>query len=97
MFGGFGPHGMKGLCPCLTRGRAGSGGHWVSTRGRLLTIEEMLALQGMRADVHRKGISDRQVGYMIGNSMSINVLERLLLRLLPSVGLLPERPHDRWA
>ena len=97
VFGGFGCHGMKGLCPCLTRGRAGSGGHWVSTRGRLLTIEEMLALQGMRADVHRKGISDRQVGYMIGNSMSINVLERLLLRLLPSVGLLPERPHDRWA
>ena len=97
VFGGFEPHGMKGLPPCLTRGRAGSGGHWASTRGRLLTIEEMLVLQGMRADVNCKGISNRQVGYMIGNAMSINVLERLLLRLLPSVGLLPERPRDRWA
>ena len=97
VFGGFGPHGMKNMCPCLTRGRAGSGGHWVSTRGRLLTIDEMLMLQGMRADVHRTGITNRQVGYMIGNAMSVNVLERLLLRLLPGVGLVPERPHDRWA
>jgi len=97
VFGGFQPHGMKNMCPCLTRGRAGSGGHWVSTRRRLLTIDEMLTLQGIPADVHRKGISNRQVGYMIGNAMSVNVLERLLLRLLPGVGLLPERPRDRWA
>lgn len=97
VFGGFQPHGMKNMCPCLTRGRAGAGGHWVSNRGRLLTIDEMLMLQGMRADVRRTGISNRQVGLMIGNAMSVNVLERLLLRLLPSVGLLPERPHDRWA
>lgn len=97
VFGGYQPHGMKNVCPCLTRGRAGSGGHWVSTRRRLLTIDEMLTLQGIPADVHRKGISNRQVGYMIGNAMSVNVLERLLLRLLPGVGLLPERPRDRWA
>jgi DNA (cytosine-5)-methyltransferase 1 len=92
------PHGMKGRCPCLTRARAGSGGHWVSSRSRLLTIEEMLALQGMPPDVRREGISNRQLGLMIGNAMSVNVLERLLVRLLPGVGLLPPGSvHDRWA
>ena len=91
------PHGMRGRCPCLTRARAGSGGHWVSNRSRLLSIEEMLALQGMPADVRREGISNRQLGLMIGNAMSVNVLERILVRLLPGVGLLPPVGlHDRW-
>ena len=96
-------HGMLGRCPCLTRSRVGAGGHWVSSRSRLLTLEEMLALQGMPADVRRAGISDRQMGFMIGNSMSVNVLERLLVRLLPGVGLLPpgRMPprglQDKWA
>ena len=91
------PHGMRGQSPCLTRGRAGAGGHWVSSRSRLLTVQEMLILQGMAANVRRAGISDRQLGLMIGNAMSVNVLERLLVRLLPGVGLLRERLHDRWA
>lgn len=92
------PHGMRGQCPCLTRARAGAGGHWVTSRSRLLTVEEMLSLQGMPSDVRRDGISNRQLGLMIGNAMSINVLERLLVRLLPGVGLLPSGSlHDRWS
>ena len=91
------PHGMKAQSPCLTRSRAGAGGHWVSSRSRLLTIEEMLSLQGMRADVCREGISNRQMGLMIGNAMSVNVLERLLVRLLPAVGLRPPGSlQDKW-
>jgi site-specific DNA-cytosine methylase len=91
------PHGMKARSPCLTRSRAGAGGHWVSNRSRLLTIEEMLSLQGMRADVCREGISNRQMGLMIGNAMSVNVLERLLVRLLPVVGLWPPGSlQDKW-
>ena len=58
----------------------------------------MLILQGMAANVRRASTSDRQLGLMIGNAMSVNVLERLLVRLLPGVGLLrPESLHDRWA
>ena len=94
---GLHPHGMNAQSPCLTRSRAGAGGHWVSSRSRLLTVAERLALQGMRADVCRDGISNRQMGLMIGNAMSVNVLERLLVRLLPAVGLRPPRSlHDRW-
>ena len=91
-------HGMRGKSPCLTRVWAGAGGHWVSNRSRLLTIQEMLVLQGMPGNVRRAGISDRQLGLMIGNAMSVNVLERLLVRLLPAVGLMRrETLHDRWA
>ena len=73
----------------MIRSMAGAGGHWVSSRPRLLTVEEMLVLQGVPADVRREGISNRQLGLMIGNAVSVNVLERLLARLLPGVGLLP--------
>jgi hypothetical protein len=53
----------------------------------------MLALQGMPmpTDVRLAGISNCQLGLMIGTAMSVTVLERLLvrLRLLPGVGLRP--------
>lgn len=81
-------HGMLGQSPCLTRTRAAAGGHWISTRSRLMSIPEMLRLQGMSPDLNAAGISVRQMGCMIGNAMSVNVLERLLVRLLPAVGLL---------
>ena len=41
------------------------------------------------------GIADRQLGMMVGNALSVNVLERLLVRMLKACGL--RRPlHDRW-
>jgi DNA-cytosine methyltransferase len=92
------PFGMKGKSPCLTRSRAGAGGHWITTSKRLMTLPEMLRLQGVSPKVNRTGISDRQMGCMIGNAMSVNVLERLLVRLLPAVGLVsPGCLRDRWA
>jgi hypothetical protein len=37
------------------------------------------------------------MGLMIGNAMSVNVLERLLVRLLPAVGLRPPGSlQDKW-
>ena len=70
----------------------------MSSRSRLLTVEETLVLQGMPADVRREGISNHQLGLMIGSAVSVNVLERLLAMFLPGVGLLPLGSlHDRWA
>ena len=91
-------HGMRGRSPCLARSMAGAGGHWVSSRSGCSWLRRWLVLQGMPADGRREGISNRQLGLMIGNAMSVNVLERLLARLLPGVGLLPPGSlHDRWA
>ena len=35
----------------------------------------------------REGISDRELGMMVGNALSLNVLERLLVRILRACGL----------
>ena len=38
-------------------------------------------------DIHTDGLSDRQLGQLLGNSMSVNVLERILSRALCAAGL----------
>ena len=96
--GGQGPHFMDGIVPCLTRSRCGKESHWVFCRGRRLNLAEMLRLTGVRpADINLSATSHTQLGKMIGNSMSVPVLERLLLRLLPAVGLMSaEKAPKRW-
>ena len=90
------PHAMQGRCPCITRAR-GSNGFYLPSRGRRMTLRERLRLQGLPQAYlrHRQGISDRQLGMMIGNAMSGNILERLLARILPACGLAPEG-LDPW-
>ena len=82
------PHMMKGRCPCITRTRGGSG-FYLPSRVRRMTLGERLRLQGLPPAYlqRRQGISDRQLGMMIGNAMSGNVLAQLLSRLLPACGL----------
>lgn len=82
--------------PCITRRRGG--GHWITNRGRRMTKPEMMRLQGMKPENFKLAVSENQWGSQIGNSMSVNILERIFVRLLPSVGLVPEgkRLTDRW-
>jgi len=82
--------------PCITRRRGG--GHWLSTRGRRTTKEEMMRLQGMKPEDFKVVVSENQWGQQIGNSMSVNVLERIFVRLLPSANLVPPGKvlKDRW-
>ncbi len=82
------PYAMKGRCRSITRTR-GANGFYLPSRGRRLTLGERLRLQGlpMAYRQHRKGISDRQLGMMVGNAMSGTVLVRLSAKLLPACGL----------
>ena len=41
-------------------------------------------------------VSQAQLGKQLDNTMSVNVLERLLVRLLPAAGLLTPGLRDRW-
>lgn len=84
------------LSPCLTLRR--SGGHWVTNRGRRFTVHEMMRLQGMVPSAFNQVVSDLQLGAQIGNSMSVNVLERIFVRLLPHAGLVPKNKvlKDVW-
>jgi len=81
---------------CLTKSRAR--GFWLTSRGRRMTLDEQLRVQGMQRSF-KQVVSDRVLGGQIGNAMSQNVVERLLIQLLPAAGLISkEQPlHDRWA
>merc|ERR1719331_836869 len=86
---------MKETSPCITCSRAA--GHWVTSRGRRLTKDEMMRLQGMRPERFKKAVSDRQLGIQIGNAMSVNILERLFVRALPAAGLVAHNTLiDHW-
>jgi len=84
------------VSPCITCSRRY--GHWVTNRGRRLLLTEMMRLQGMNPSKFRVAVSDAQLGKQLGNTMSVNVLERLLVRLLPAAGLaVAAGLRDRWA
>jgi len=87
---------MQDASPCITCSRAA--GHWVTSRGRRFTKDEMMRLQGMRPNKFKKVVSDNQLGIQVGNAMSVNVLERLFVRALPAAGLVAHGTLiDHWA
>lgn len=83
--------------PCLTAARGGSGGFWITCRGRRMSTAELCRLQGIDPhDVHLPvGVTSRQFGRMVGNAFTQTVIERLVSRLLVSAGMAP-RVLDRW-
>merc|ERR1719382_257269 len=85
----------KGVSPCMTCGR--KDGHWITNRGRRVYKTEMMRLQGMDPKSFKVVVSDAPLGKQLGNTMSVNVLERLLVRLLPAAGLARKGSlRDRW-
>merc|ERR1719356_2074307 len=57
---------------------------------------EMFRLQGMDMTKFNQVVSDGELGKQIGNAMSVNILERLFVRLLPAAGLVKGKLTDRW-
>ena len=76
-------------CPCFLK-------HvkpiWVLNRGRMLNPQERMRLMGFNPHDFKEPLP----ADMLGNSMAINTLERLLCRILPAV-VLTGRLSDRWA
>ena len=79
------------IAKAITRARGGSGGPWVSSRGRRVTIDELFKLQGFDApgDVPWQAakLSKRQAGQLIGNSLCPPVIGMLLSETLYAAGL----------
>ena len=86
---------MEDKVMCMTRSRPR--GHWITSRGREMNLDEMHRCQGMER-TSKQLITDAQLGAQIGNSMSQNVVERILIQLLPAAGLVSPscRLVDRW-
>ena len=87
-------------CPCLTRSRARTGGFYLTTHKRRMCTEEMSRLQGMSpSDLpwQRAGLSRTMFNGGLGNGMSVNVLHRLLPRVLQAAGLIEAADWtDKW-
>ena len=83
---------------CLTKSRGSSGGFYVTNRGRRLTVTEQLRLQAYDPKrINMTCISERQLSQAIGNTMTVSVVERILLRALPAAGLVLSRDlNRRW-
>ena len=85
---------MRARSPCLARTRSANGGHWLSQRGRRQSIPERDRLMGInreppRGDVAPRllgpsTVSDRERGALVGNSIAVPVLQRILARNLPT-------------
>ncbi len=87
---------MLDMCPCITASRGQSRGFFYTKGGYMLTVPMMISLQG--ADPSRfadTGLSERQLGSICGNAMTISVVERILVRLLPAAGLCSQL-RDRY-
>ena len=86
----FYPTRMTNRVPCLTRNRAGVGGSFITSVNRVLTVKEMLSLQGLppshRAAARRAGISDRCVGQMVGNAIATNTIKPVLVKISTWIG-----------
>ncbi len=86
--------------PTITSTRAVGCDWWIADLGRRVTTSELMFLQGFEkgsVDYVAAKVSEQRVRHMVGNAMSMNILERLLPRLLSSVGIQASRPNvDRW-
>jgi DNA (cytosine-5)-methyltransferase 1 len=88
---------MENYSPCITRSRFK--GHWITSKGRRFTLTEMLRLQGINPATFKKAVSDKALGQQIGNAMSVNVIERILIRVLRAANLTTAKHDckiDRW-
>ena len=92
----------KGCSPCLTKSRAPVGGHWVTSYGRRLGTDAMLKLQHMNPERLRRpnNVPMNAFNGMIGNAMSVNIVEVVLVTLsrsCPSVLGNNAPLPDRWS
>ncbi len=89
-----------GGVPCMTATRCSQGGWYISSQGRMTNLHEMGRLQGFTTEHVDKMVASGQlenrVAYSIGNAMSLNVIYRLLPRVLWAAGLVAVKPCDVW-
>lgn len=71
----------RDVCPCLLFSQ--SGGRFVGSRGRRMSFEEAARVQGIVATTWLWPPKFRDCFRLIGNTMSICILDRIFVRLLP--------------
>ena len=75
-----------GRSPTITATRGSMGGYWLSTKMRFTNTDELMRLQGIppRRYEWKSQTTERQIGHMIGNGVSVNVACHLMTEILDS-------------
>ena len=90
----------RGVCPCLTRSRLGANpcGYFIPKLNRRLSTWEAAGLQGFPYALVQSLIdatSEQQVRQALGDSMSVNVLSKVMLSCLYAIGKIQSvEKHD---
>ena len=87
-----------GYTPCLTASRGASGGFWLTAQHRMMTLDEMMRLQGMEpSSTDTSMVSKCKAGHMIGNAFTQSVITRIMARAIPAASLTPALvdPYDQ--
>ena len=79
-------------CPAQTSAKGS--GHWLMERGRPLTVEECARSQGYLPGKIIWNELQSQNYFMLGNTMSVSVVQRLLVAALRSIGIHCEDPWN---
>ena len=88
--GGSKPHWTLDACPTITASRGSQRAFWSSKRFRLLDVNEMMKLQGAQPSTFTnwdKVISTTQMGRIIGNAMTVPIVEDIMAAILVSLGV----------
>ena len=81
----------------LTKSRCQDFGHWLTSQGRYLDLDDYSKLQGYDPDMldfPGAGVKPTQGAAMLGNAMSLNILEFVLPELLHSAGLISSSEYE---
>ena len=85
----FASYGVN-ICKTMTKSRAATGGFWVSTRGRKMTLQEIMRVSGLQDDElgwKSAGVTEKQVGGMLGNSVPVPLMAAVLRQAMIAGGL----------
>ena len=84
---------------CLTASRGRTGGYFLTSCQRRLSVRELGRFQGFKHTDHQFQKTDMtrgEIGFAYGDSMSCNILERLLPRVLAAAKLCPHVVKKPW-
>jgi hypothetical protein len=90
----YGTYGIN-IARTLTRRRGGSGGPWITSRGRRTSVNELVKIQGfdpLEVPWEAAGISKAQIGQLLGNAVPVPMIGRVLAEAMYSAGVVVTKP-----
>ena len=94
------PNVQGGVFPTITAKRAAACDFWLVSQQRRVTLGDLCLLQGFEKDsfdIAGARVSERRFGYMLGNAMTVTVVEGVVKGLLSYIGIHPTYPHHSSA